>query len=541
MGNRFAREVDDFIAAFKTGNSIGYQMRYFQLQQRQMQLRERQMDLRERQLEQRQRGTGGGGGMPSDTQELIDQGRGKRFGPGSENETTPANKQATVQPKKADIPDATPTAKSPSGGGSDGATPSSGSSGGSSGDGGGKRASITDRYPGSYQTAALETGTMNDASPIRTSVGPRPAGGGVGGASPTSFGSNSVVMYRALTDLGVKPQVAAGAVGSMMGESGKHLNPAAYNPNDRGKPSGGALQWRDDRLRGLYNFAGVNDIKQIPIETQAKWMQHELQGSEHRALDALLKGNTVADGARAWTYQFERPFDKPGETARRTPMGEQFWRTIEGGSIPATTSGSRNQDAGNARQQTAAIDTGTKTDASSPAPTAAVTPSSGATPSAPATPTTPSSAPSAVPASDVPLPPKRPDDLNPEFPNNKNQPAPEPPRRPEMGPPMPETAQPAVEPLQPAAQPTAEPAAQQDGWSFLDDIGQGLDSFGKDVESFFSDLNVPADWDVGSADPNWGTASDAGGGFGGIGGALSGIGDALGGLFSGFNRGGMVR
>jgi len=536
---RFNKEVEDFVSAFKAGNDIGYRMRYFQLQQRQQQLRERQMEFRERQFEQRQQRGTGGGGMPADTQELIEQGRGKRFGPGSENQTTPpANKQATVQPNKAEIPDATPTAKSPSGGGSDGATPAS--SGGSSGGGGGdKRASITDRYPGSYQTAALETGTTNDASPIRTAVSPRPAGGGVGGASPTSFGSNSVVMYRALTDLGVKPQVAAGAVGSMMGESGRHLNPAAYNPNDRGKPSGGALQWRGDRLSGLYQFAGTRDIKQIPIETQAKWMQRELQGSERGALESLLKGTTVADGARAWTYNFERPYDKPGETARRTPMGEQFWSTIESGSIPATTSGSRNQDAGNSRMQTAAVDTGTKTDAS-PAVPAATTPATGATPATGGSPTTPvspptSPQPAAVPASDAPLPPKRPDDLTPEFP--KTAPSadpPMPPQRPEMGPPMPENLKPAVETAQPTAEPTAEAAPQQDGWSFLDDIGQGIDDF-------FSDLNVPADWDIGSGDASWGTAADMGGDFGGIGGALGGIGDAIGGLFSAFNRGGMVR
>lgn len=532
---RFAKEVDDFIAAFKAGNDIGYRMRYFQLQQRQQQLREMQL------FQRQQRGTSGG--MPNDTQDLINQGRGKRFGPGSENETTPSpTKQATVQPKKADIPDATPTAKPLASGGSDGATPSS--KGGSSG-GGEKQASITDKYPGSYQTAALETGTMNDASPVRAAISgaSRPLGGGAGGASPVAFGTNSVVMYKALTDLGVKPQVAAGAVGSMMGESGRHLNPAAYNPNDRGKPSGGALQWRAERLEGLYNFAGTRDINKIPIETQAKWMQQELRGSEKGALNALLNGNTVADGASAWTHKFERPANADGETARRTPMGEQFWKTIESGNIASTTP-NRNQDAGNSRVQTAAVDTGTKTDATPPAPAAQTTPTNGATPATSATPPTPSTTSSAVPANDVPLPPKRPDDLNPEFPNNKGQQPPEPPRRPEMGPPMPESMQPAQQPQQAVGgeqlQPAGEATPQQDGWSFLDDIGQGFEQFGNDVESFFSDLNVPADWDVG-AGSDWGTASSGGGDFGGIGGALGGIGDAIGGLFSGFNRGGMVR
>lgn len=152
------------------------------------------------------------------------------------------------------------------------------------------------------------------------------SGAGAGGSTGREFGSNAVIMQQALVELGVKPEVAAGAVGSMMGESGRHLNPSAYNPDDFGKPSGGALQWRGDRLAGLYNFAGTTDIRKIPIEVQAKYMQRELQTSEKGALQNLLRANTVADGTRVWTYQFERPRDKAGDTAKRTPMGEQFWQ-----------------------------------------------------------------------------------------------------------------------------------------------------------------------------------------------------------------------
>lgn len=285
------------------------------------------------------------------------------------------------------------------------------------------------------------------------------AGAGVGGATPVSFGSNSMTMYKALTDLGVKPEVAAGAVGSMMGESGKHLNPAAYNPNDRGKPSGGALQWRDDRLHGLYNFAGTSDIRQIPIETQAKWMQQELLGKENGALQSLLKGNTVADGARSWTYDFERPKDKPGETARRTPMGEQFWSSVQNGSVASNTPGSRNRDAGNARSPVqVAANTTTMTDASparSPQPGAATTPTTtgGATPPS-ATPSAATSTTTGVtsnPGADAPLPPRRPDDLGG---------VPLPPRRPDdLG----QTAQPATAPPQ--------PAQQDEAGGFLKDIG----------------------------------------------------------------------
>lgn len=290
------------------------------------------------------------------------------------------------------------------------------------------------------------------------------AGAGVGGATPASFGSNSMAMYKALTDLGVKPQVAAGAVGSMMGESGRHLNPAAYNPNDRGMPSGGALQWRAERLEGLYNFAGTRDINKIPIETQAKWMQRELQGSEKGALEALLKGNTIADGASAWTHKFERPANASGETARRTPMGEQFWASVQNGSVPDTTPGSRNRDAGNTQSPVkVAANTTTMNDASSARAqqttgAATTTPGGATTPSttttATATPTTTTAAPN--PVADAPLPPRRPDDLG--------SGAPLPPRRPDdLG----QTGQPTA-----AAQP-----AQQD---------DGAGGFFKDIGSFFS-------------------------------------------------------
>lgn len=313
------------------------------------------------------------------------------------------------------------------------------------------------------------------------------AGAGANGATPVSFGSNSMTMYKALTDLGVKPEVAAGAVGSMMGESGRHLNPAAYNPNDRGKPSGGALQWRDDRLRGLYSFAGTTDIRQIPIETQAKWMQQELQGKENGALQSLLKGNTVADGARAWTYNFERPQDKPGETARRTPMGEQFWSSIQNGSVPDTTPRSRNRDAGNARSPVQlAANTTTMNDAS---PARAPQPDAGATPTTPGGATTPVATSSATtpattgvtpnPGADAPLPPRRPDDIG--------SGAPLPPRRPDdLG----QTAQPAA--------PATQQAQQEDGvGGFFKDIssifGDGKDTNGREWDALYGFEKPPGE------------------------------------------------
>jgi hypothetical protein len=327
-------------------------------------------------------------------------------------------------------------------------------------------------------------------------------GAGAGGATPTSFGTNSMVMYKALTDLGVKPEVAAGAVGSMMGESGRHLDPTAYNPNDRGKPSGGALQWRDDRLRGLYSFAGTTDINKIPIETQAKWMQRELLSNENRALQSLLKGSTVADGARSWTFDFERPADKPGETARRTPMGEQFWRTMQSGSIPATTTGSRNRDAGNARApvQVAQADNGIRNDAS-PVASATTTPATGATPATGGSPTTLVSPPTmpqpaAVPASTAPLPPRRPETITPATTGPQTHA--------NMGPPMPVQQQPA---------PAARKAEEDPVGGFFKDIGSVFsgepirDQYGREWDALYGFEKPPAN-ESSSAAPSKSVLSD---------------------------------
>ena len=48
--------------------------------------------------------------------------------------------------------------------------------------------------------------------------------------SAGNFGETDKLVMDQLTSRGVSPQVAAGAVGSMMGESGKGLNPAAEFP-----------------------------------------------------------------------------------------------------------------------------------------------------------------------------------------------------------------------------------------------------------------------------------------------------------------------
>lgn len=146
-----------------------------------------------------------------------------------------------------------------------------------------------------------------------------------GGASRVSFGDAHKLLMNELTSRGVRPEVAAGAVGSLMGESGKGLNPRAYNPNDNGGPSGGIAQWHNERLLDLYKFAGANDINKIPLETQVKFLGHELDGKYNNVLEGLKTGRTVADGVNIWTRSYEKPAHPDEQVALRMKHAEGLW------------------------------------------------------------------------------------------------------------------------------------------------------------------------------------------------------------------------
>ncbi len=67
----------------------------------------------------------------------------------------------------------------------------------------------------------------------------------------------AVLVYQQLLSLGVAPGTAAGAVGSLMGESGKGLNTAAINRGDGsdGSDSIGMGQWNQSRATALKSTA----------------------------------------------------------------------------------------------------------------------------------------------------------------------------------------------------------------------------------------------------------------------------------------------
>ena len=69
------------------------------------------------------------------------------------------------------------------------------------------------------------------------------------------------LIWNELSSRGVKPEVAAGAIAGIMGESGPNIDPLSFNAKDPGGGAGGILQWRADRLigdHGLLAFAKAN-------------------------------------------------------------------------------------------------------------------------------------------------------------------------------------------------------------------------------------------------------------------------------------------
>ena len=77
--------------------------------------------------------------------------------------------------------------------------------------------------------------------------------------------------------------------------TGKHesgYGDKAYSQwDDVGKPAGGIMSWRDDRLANLKNFAKTDDITKIDAATQGKFFLQENPGM----IDQLNKATTVAD------------------------------------------------------------------------------------------------------------------------------------------------------------------------------------------------------------------------------------------------------
>ena len=147
----------------------------------------------------------------------------------------------------------------------------------------------------------------------------------------TAYNQEAInLLYNELSSRGVKPEVAAGVIAGIMGESGTSLDPTAFNSKDPGGGAGGILQWNRERLigpTGLLAFARQNgvdvdtntptDSKKVPLAIQVKFMGHELDTKYSGVLKGLQSVNNGEEGLDTWVNNMEVPADKAGAIAQR--------------------------------------------------------------------------------------------------------------------------------------------------------------------------------------------------------------------------------
>jgi hypothetical protein len=142
--------------------------------------------------------------------------------------------------------------------------------------------------------------------------GPENVGsGGATAAQPGQPMDVRQIVFNKLTGAGLAPHQALGAVWSLAGESGKGLNPNAYNPNDPGGAVG-IGQWNQERRTALENFAQTRGTAVTDPNTQADFLVDELTNKNAATYQpgvfaAMQKAGTAADATKTWTTQFERP------------------------------------------------------------------------------------------------------------------------------------------------------------------------------------------------------------------------------------------
>ncbi|KQT82423.1 phage tail tip lysozyme [Methylobacterium sp. Leaf466] len=155
--------------------------------------------------------------------------------------------------------------------------------------------------------------------------------------------SNATLVFNALRSLGVAPQTASGAVGSLMGESGANLNPAALNRGDGadGSDSIGMGQWNASRAAALRNLAAQAGTSYADPAIQTQHIKNELQGSHKHVLNKLLAaGDNIGAGQSIWTRNYEVAAPATAREDRRLANAQAFYNTVgrtAGAPDPETT------------------------------------------------------------------------------------------------------------------------------------------------------------------------------------------------------------
>lgn len=169
-------------------------------------------------------------------------------------------------------------------------------------------------------------GLTRNGRPPDTYLGGMLPGGGAApawedGYTPTPSGAGFAPGLQRLISLGVRPEVARGAIDYMArNESGQ--NPNAVNPTSGAT---GRAQWLGPRKAALTSQFGArpND------EQQAQFMGSELEGPERRTLENLRTASTGKEGYDIWGRDYERPGGAAlakagvGGGAQRSPLYQE--------------------------------------------------------------------------------------------------------------------------------------------------------------------------------------------------------------------------
>ena len=109
-------------------------------------------------------------------------------------------------------------------------------------------------------------------------------------------------LMNAFETMNFSERGAAYLAGSVFQESTG--NPAAYNPDDLGAPSGGLVQWRGPRLDAIQNYYGGRDITKITAQEQMKYMVMEMERDYPEAYRIFRNQNATDSQLRRAVFQY---------------------------------------------------------------------------------------------------------------------------------------------------------------------------------------------------------------------------------------------
>jgi hypothetical protein len=101
---------------------------------------------------------------------------------------------------------------------------------------------------------------------------------------------------------GWSPEQAAGLVANLQAESGQNLNPAAWNPGEKGY---GIAQWRGSRQQDFAK-AMRKPLQGSSLQDQLEFVQWELNNTEANAGQRLKSAKTAEDAAAIVDQYYER-------------------------------------------------------------------------------------------------------------------------------------------------------------------------------------------------------------------------------------------